>query len=121
VLPASTKVFIYGYSNAEHHQRIRLLQKNGTEQLFLGQGENNTPATPPSITIDTPQGGSYIVTVTVECQPGGGGGPWARSNLKGAGGLLQQCGVYSVVSDDSSGDGDYNDSSLVFMWYNPVT
>jgi len=116
-LPAQTKVYVYGYTNAAHQQKVKLTLKNGTVLTFTGSGENNTPTTPPSTTFTTPADLSYSVQIDISCL---NNGTWTPSNVKGAGTFLQAAGVFVVSSDDTARDGDFNDSCLVLMWYNPV-
>jgi hypothetical protein len=116
-LPAQTKVYVYGYTNAAHQQKVRLTLKNGTVLTFTGTGENNTPTAPPSATFTTPADLNYHVVIDISCMTNGN---WTPSLVKGAGTYLQAAVVYVVSSDDTARDGEFNDSCLVMMWYNPV-
>ncbi|MGA3037437.1 MAG: fucose-binding lectin II [Vulcanimicrobiaceae bacterium] len=119
-LPFSTRVYIYGFTNAGLNQQITVVPESGSTLTFTGSGENNRATTPPNAIINTPSSGSnprgFKLTVTIKSYKNGN---WVESQITGAGASLGIVGATYMVCSEDLVDNDWNDGVLSFIWYNP--
>lgn len=119
-LPFSTKVIIYGYTNALFSQRITCKFEDGSTLVMKGSGEMNSPTVPAKTIKQIPASGSnpngYAVTVTVDHKSKSKSN-WVPSKLNGGGCSVALLYHVIIVCSEDWDDLDWNDGVVQFCWW----